>query len=230
MKRQFSLRGVAAALALVAVSATSPLSAQTDYSNRLASSQLTVGPGFALGASMILSPDDRFKISPIFSYHVGVDATYPLTPTIASTLSLGIESRGTQIYPDGASDAYVNTRVSYFHITPGFTFSAFYIGLNIGMPTGGSSETKDKSTDFSADAEENLQTLIEPRVGVVIPVMDSQVGWLGITLTGGVSIDEFIDRGERPSSIDADDWGNFQNASLYLGSTFQFAIPGTGKR
>ena len=230
MKRSFSLRGITAALALVAISATSPLYAQSDYSARPGSSHLTIGPGVALGASMALDAMEGSKIKPIFAYHAGVDATYPLSPNIASTLSLGIESRGTQIHPHNASQAYQNTRISYFHLTPGFTFSSFYIGLNVALPTGGSIETSETSTDMTEAAEDKLETLIEPRVGVIIPIMDSIIGWMGITLTGGISLDEYIDRGERSDDQDSDAYGNFQNASLYLGTTFQFAIPGTGRR
>jgi hypothetical protein len=30
--------------------------------------------------------------------------------------------------------------------------------------------------------------------------------------------------------MDSDVWGNYQNMSPYLGTTFQLAIPGTGKK
>ena len=38
-----------------------------------------------------------------------------------------------------------------------------------------------------------MTTLIEPRVGAIIPVMDSMIGWLAITLTAGISLDEYLD-------------------------------------
>jgi hypothetical protein len=232
MKRLFHSRIAVAACALVALSVASPLYAQSDYSNRMGSSHLTIGPGVAFGASMAVDASEGSKIKPIFAWHGGVDASYPLTPTIGTTLSLGLESRGTEVHPYNASESYADTRIQYFSINPGFTFSAFYLGINFALPLSGSTTYPAPvgTREFSESDENKMNTLIEPRIGAIIPVMDSMIGWLAITLTAGISLDEFMDRGEKPAGMDSDVWGNYQNMSLYLGTTFQLAIPGTGKK
>jgi hypothetical protein len=230
MKSLSCMRVAAVAFVLAAVCVVPSLHAQTDYSDRFSRSQLTVGPAVGVGASMSLFPAQGMKIGPIFASHFGVDATWPLSPSIGATIGMGIESRGTSEFPDNRSEAYVDSRFSYFHITPGFMFSSFYLGMNFGLPMGASFTTAAGTTDIAEADEDKLNVLMEPRIGVVITVMDSMLGWLGITATTGVTLSELYDRGERPAGFDREFWGNKQNISLYVGSTFQLAIPGTGKK
>jgi hypothetical protein len=201
--------------------------AQSDYSARPATTMLTIGPMFAGGASITMDAVEGFKVKPIFAFQVGVDATYPLTTTISATLGLGYESRGTEIHPYNSSEQYADYRYTYFHFTPAFILSAFYVGVNFGVPLGASVTTPGGSQSFSAADEEKINFLVEPRAGVVIPVTDQSWGWVGVSLIGGYPLSELSDRGDKPAGLDSDVWGNFHHPALYLGTTVQFSIPNT---
>src|SRR5436853_4950377 len=77
--------------------------AQTDYSSMKATRSLTIGAGFAGGASLQTDAPTDQKVGIVFAYRATVDATYPLTPTIGVAMSLGLDSRGTK-FPTDNSD------------------------------------------------------------------------------------------------------------------------------
>lgn len=212
-------------LALVCVVGSA--SAQTDYRTK-STGMLTVGVGFAGGASLAIEPPDGFKSKPLFAWRLTADATYPINPTVAAMLSLGIDSRGFRMHDFDDPENLLDTKISYFTLYPQFRFSAFSIGLNIGFPLG-ATQTFPNGTfeDFSETKPSPfngaLNTLIEPRLGVVIPLVDEDVGWLGLTLGGGIALDQAFE-----PNIKSD--ANFQMVSGHLGVTWQFGIKGTGRR
>jgi hypothetical protein len=195
--------------------------AQTDYSAMKATRSLTIGAGFAGGASLQTDPPTGQKVGVIFAYRATVDASYPLTPTIGVGMSLGLDSRGSK-YPVDNSDDYSSTRINYFTITPAMRFSSFLLALNLGVPLGGSSFAKSGSTeqtvDFTTAENDRLQLMIEPRIGFVIPLVDEEIGMLGLTVSGGYCVSEV--------SLNSD----AHLVSGHLGLTWQFAIPGTKKK
>lgn len=202
-----------------------PLMGQTNYSKRKATRNYSVGVGLAGGASMILSPPDGLKVGPLLATRFGVDASLPVSGTVTPMLSLGLDNRGTELHAESNSDAYTLTKTSYFYLTPGITFSSFYLGLNIGLPMGGATEgSSGNSVDFSDATKDKMLTVLEPRLGAVIPVIDEEIGWLGITFTGGYNLNPIFD-GQQDLP---DQGGNFQSVSAHLGITWQFAIPKTG--
>jgi hypothetical protein len=206
-------------------------SAQTDYRTK-ATGMLSVGAGFAGGASLAIEPPDGFKNKPLFAWRLTADATYPLNPTVAAMLSIGLDSRGWRTHVHDEEDAFTDTRISYFTIFPAFRFSAFTLGVNIGFPMSatqtapdisGNEITEDFSETRMSPFNGTLNTMIEPRLGVVIPVVDEDIGWLGLTLGGGIALDKAFE-----PNIDSD--ANFQMVSGHLGFTWQFGIKGTGRR
>ncbi len=221
MTRRWHARSLALgvlAVCLPAMTAT----AQTNYGKRKATRQLTLGAAFGVGASMILSPPPGAKVKPIFAWRGTAEASYPLTETVGTALGLGLDSRGYSLHPDGAPEDYVDTRITYFTFTPGFTFSAFYIGMNIAMPMSGTASSEAATSDISDAEMDNFTTLLEPRVGAIIPLMDEETGWMGLTILGGASLNEMVDRADVSG-----DESDYHMVSLHLGLTYQFAIPGT---
>ncbi|MBS1911651.1 MAG: hypothetical protein JST22_06675 [Bacteroidetes bacterium] len=220
-------------VALIAASCgtmmTSALRAQSEFSSDKATSFLTVGPGIAGGASLTTSPPDGYKVVPIMSYRIAADAYYPLTPSISAALGLGFDSRGTRMRNFNNTEVYTTTRVGYFTVCPGFSFSGFFIGVNFGFPMGGTITTKggagaSEEARSMTDAEfAKVNTLVEPRLGAVIPLMNNRNGWLALTIMGGYSLSEITDRG----TVIADSDGDFHMVCGQLGVTYQFSIPGT---
>ena len=191
--------------------------AQTDYRTK-ATGMLTVGAGFAGGASLTLEPQEGEKVKPLFAWRLSADATYPLNPTVGAMLSLGLDSRGFRTHAHDNDDDYRDARLMYFSIFPAFKFSAFTLGVNFGLPMSATS-TEETGTETDIDSDD-VNTLIEPRLGVVIPVLDEDIGWLGITLGGGISVGDVVE------PIANTEMSN-QMVSGHLGLTWQFGIKGT---
>lgn len=201
--------------------------AQTDYSSSKSTSYLTIGPSFSGGASMIISPPEGSKVVPLFAWRAAADATYPLSPSIGAALGLGLEGRGNRLRSPSSTEFYTNTNLTYFSINPGFRFSAFYVGLNLGFPMSGSTLTKTPVSETSVDMTDaefdKLEVLIEPKIGAVVEILNNENGWLGMTIMGSITAGEISDRGD----VTSDNAGDFHMVNGQLGLTYQFAIPGT---
>ncbi len=206
-----------------------------EYGDRKATSMLSIGAGFGGGVSMNFEPPKNWKVKPLFSYRAGVDALYPLTPVISASLGLGLESRATKYHWYNDNLLWEIRRVNYFAVTPGFQFSAFYLGVNLGFPMGGARTwqlgdgDREREVELKSDTD-SLLFMVEPRIGAVIPVLDDDIGWLGVTIMAGYNTS---DLSEKPDFLPAESINRptvTQTASFQLGVTWQFAIPGTEKR
>jgi hypothetical protein len=240
-------RSVALCAVLVAMMAL-PLAAQSDYSGSRASSGFSAGVFFEGGlshsfnglegfensfGSQVISRVEDEEMSPIFAFRSGALLIYPFDPTISGTLALGIDQRGMKatrnvmiFFPDTMPTlTNVNTdRINYFAITPGIKISMFHFGLNIGLPLGGTHITPDSTSDYSSEDKENLILMIEPRIGAIFPLMDSEIGWLGLTLNAGYSLSSAIKKANaQGQTVDSP----YQFATLHAGLTWQFALGGS---
>ena len=207
-------------IVLAGVIGVESVQAQTFSGDRNARAGLTIGPGFATGASMILDSPSGYKIKPVFAWTGEVSTTYPLTDVISSGLSLGIHSRGTRVHHFQNENIYSDTRVLFFTLYPNFTFSGFNLGFNLGLPLSG---TETAYTGASSDLSSNLlNTMAELRFGGTIPIADDELGWLSVTILGGYSFSKLVD---YPDIVET--FGDWRNISLQAGFRFEFLIPGT---
>ena len=208
------------------------LHAQGDYSGRKATAGLTVGADFSGGASLIVKPPDGEKVGPIFAWRAGADVSYPLTPVISAGLGLGLDSRGTELHDINNSERYTITRVMYFSITPSFNFSAFSIGLNMGVPLSGSNTSKlgslatEVTSDMTSTQFDRVEFMLEPRIGASILLLDDDTGALTMNITGGYTLSTLQDFGD----VSTDVIGDYHMASLHLGLSYQLAIAHTRRR
>lgn len=229
-----SLRTMCAAVMLAGVLCGAELRAQGDFPRDKATSYLTIGPTFAGGASMSISPPDGRKVAPSFAWRFGADMTYPLTPVVAGTFMLGYESRAVRLRGLNSSDVYESNRVGYLAITPGFQFGGFWVGMNFGLPLGGGVTRKNgpNSQEVSKDMDdedfEKVDVTLEPRIGGVIPIHNDATGLLAITLNGGISLNQFFDITDANGVVN-ESLGNYQTVSAHMGISYQFAIQGTEK-
>ncbi len=217
------------------IAAGGALHAQTESGGvEMASSFLTLGPAVAGGASMSLYPPEGLKVAPTSAYRFGAEMVYPLTDVIGGTMGLGYDSRAIRLRSLNSADIYQTTRVGYFSMMPGVHFNAFWLGLNIGLPLG-ASLTRQMGTGMPASTTamsdedfKQVEVLVEPRIGVLVPVYQSGSGWLGISFSAGISLNDFLYRDDLPVNPDHE-LGNYQIVSALLGITYQFAIPGTSR-
>ena len=198
-----------------------PGSSAQEFRDRESRAGLTIGPGFQGGASMIIESRETQKIKPIFAWRAGIHTTYPLNEVISAGLGLGLDNRGTREHVFNNSDLYADTRVMYFSLYPNFVFGGFNLGFNLGFPLSASYTTANGTSTSISDTED-LPLLLEPRVGVTIPLVDVKEGWLSVVFGTGFSFTPLIDYPEP-----TDFFGDWRNVSAHLGLRFEFGIPGT---
>jgi hypothetical protein len=225
--------------------AATTLTAQTNYSDQKASGNLTIGAEFQPGISLSVDPPEGSTTGPLFAYRVGAASSYPLSSSVWAMLNLGLDSRGVNFLDANNSDNRTETRVNYFSIFPAFRFSAFILGVNFGLPLGGTvtdvTSSSNHSTTLDA-SKDNLATMIEPRIGAVLPLIDEKGGWLGLTVMAGYTLNEIktLTDDEKAAQelakqlaqsfgADVPSFGKTNMVSFHLGLTYQFAIPGTAR-
>ena len=225
-----------------------PLAAQTDYSGSRATSGFSAGvfvegglshsfngqEGFESGGGgFVISRVSPEQMSPVFSFRAGALLVYPFDPTISATLALGLDQRGLKatfderIFVPDTLPLRTNERterLSYFAITPGIKISMFHFGLNIGLPLGGTHIAPDSTEEYNAEDKKNLILMIEPRIGAIFPLMDTESGWLGLSLNAGYALTSVIKKeNSQGQKVDSP----YQFATLHAGLTWQFALGGS---
>ena len=139
-----------------------PLMGQTNYSKRKATRNYSVGVGLAGGAAMIISPPDGLKVGPLLATRFGVDVSIPVSGTVTPMLSLGLDSRGTELHAESNSDAYTLTedfrivpsgsrKMRQFNITLDNRYYKYVSDLDERFPHGVPSLAKNKSLVIEGD-------------------------------------------------------------------------------
>lgn len=195
---------------------------------------LSIGAGFGGGASMLLDPADNWKVTPVFAWRATVDASYPITDVIGAWLSLGLDRRGGEFYWYDDKELRERRMVNYFTLTPGINFRGLVLGVNLGFPMGGSrtyqngAEDGERTLELDPDAD-GLNMLIEPRIWGEIPVLDEEIGWLGIMVGAGYALSDMSERRDfMPGEIPGRTFSS-NTASVHLGVVWMFGIPGTAR-
>lgn len=208
---------------------------------------LTVGPYLAFGPTLTVGAPNSLKVNPRLTYRLGADASYPLTPVIAATFALGLDSRATEMYQYDNEDFYEIVRVNYFSLTPGFSFRSFWLGLNMGIPVGGKRTLaiNGESTEMELDFDEHSpffsqapferdtaglafplepNFMLSPSIGARIPITESELGWLGIEVSISYTLNELF---ERSSEHPGDNSADYHMPAIHAGVFYKFGIPGT---
>ncbi|HVK38980.1 MAG TPA: hypothetical protein VNA88_10640 [Candidatus Kapabacteria bacterium] len=221
--------GAAALLLAAASSATAQRASSTG-----ATKMLSIGAGFAGGASLLMDPADNWKVTPVFAWRGTVDASYPINDVVGAWLSLGLDRRGGDFYWYNDKDLRERRMVNYFTLTPGINVKGLVLGVNLGFPMGGSrtyqngSDAGERTLELDADAD-GLSMLIEPRIWGAIPLLDEKIGWLGITIGAGYALSDMTDDpGFLPGETDGRTFSS-GTASAHLGFVWMFGIPGTAR-
>jgi hypothetical protein len=201
------------------------LHAQTDYSSRKATSRIGVGVGAAIGIALPTGGDlpDSIEAAPGFAFRGGINLTYPITRTFGVLFNGGLDLRsiGKKVSGQSTSQSY---GVSYLFLEPGVSVSAFRLSLNIGLP---SNLTLPDSGAVPA-TKDDLEMMLEPRLGATLVLMDEKEWWLGLNVDVGLALnklykDEAITRLVLEKDVPA-----MSMLSAHLGVTWQYGIPGTG--
>ncbi len=220
-----TIRGIVAVLAgwvLIAAGADQAI-AQTDYSARGATSRLSIGASVNPGFSVPIGSLDSTEEAALgFAFHAGINVTYPVSTDIRVFANAGFDTRNLGAKKGDALEATIYN-ASYFYIEPGFAVSALRISLNIGLPMGASiSPPEGESQELDSDV---LETLIEPRIGALLVLIDDADYWLGLSVDGGFPVNKLFK--EEYFTPELSRVPETTPLSAHIGVTFQFAIPGT---
>ncbi len=219
------------ALSLLLALAIAPgaASARTDYSSRKASTRLSGGIGASGGIALITGTLPKgTEAAPGFAYRIGINLQYPINRTIGLQFNTGLDSRSVGRKRTNVTDADLYTG-RYFFLEPGLSWSSFRVSVNIGLPLGGTEplvDTVAKTVTYADMASNALGTMIEPRIGATLVMVDDKSYWLGLTVDAGLAVSSFYDEAYRTSH-------NISNESVeagrgltgHLGLTYQFSIP-----
>lgn len=210
-------------LAILFLAGSGVLRAQTDYSARGATSRLSVGVGASIGLSVPTGTlADTIEAAPGFSGLVGLNITYPINRVIGTFLNVGYDTRGVGKKVNKELDAR-SYRTNYLFVEPGFSWSAFRFSVNIGMPMSGTMPVPGGTTSETMDAPKDaLSTIIEPRIGAMLVLMDNKQWWLGLLVDGGYTLPTLYKNADDIPDIE----GTHQ-VTAHIGLTWQFAIAGT---
>lgn len=199
-----------------------------------ASRMLAIGAGWVAGASMLLDPADNWKVSPVFAWRGNVDMNYPINANMGVWLSFGLDRRGGEFHWYNDKEVTERRMVNYFAVMPALSFKGLLVGLNLGFPMGGTrtyrngTDAGERTVGLDASVDK-LELMIEPRLGGVIPVVDEEIGMLGITISGGYNFGNMSERRDfMPGEIPGKTFAT-ENASLHLGLTWLFGVPGTAR-
>jgi len=206
---------------------------QTDYSARKATSRLSVGVGASLGIAVGTgSLDSTLEAAPGIAYRFGINMQYPASRVIGILFAAGIEGRSAGVKIDHQLDARTYS-ANYLYLEPAISWSSFKIGVNIGLPMGGTEPVNNPYdsafTDVTRDmADDALAMTIEPRIGASLVLVEEKAWWLGLTIDVGLPINSFYDDAylDKTPGILTDDIPTTQLLNGHLGLTYQFAIPG----
>ena len=220
--------------------------------------RIYVGPYIHAKPSINTVVAEGYKTGVVFNSvpDFGVSTMFPfgVNSKIGFTLDLGHSSLGYGIKPEDSKFQSDSTNFvesyRYFNISPGFNFSGFTLGVNIGMPIGASMESeRGQSTHplkaFPQDIKvipeytDSLATLIEVRIGGAIPLIDNPSGRLTFNIQASYALTGLytdykdyryaypVERNKENGSVeylDPDESLNPKPASLSLGLSYLFGI------
>lgn len=207
----------------------SSLQAQTDYSSRKASTRLSAGVGASGGIALVTGTLPKgVESAPGFAYRVGLNLQYPINRTIGIQFNTGLDSRSYGRKRANVTDADLFTG-RYFFIEPGLSWSSFRLSVNIGLPLGGTEplvDTVANTVTYPDMASDALGTMIEPRIGATLVMIDDKSYWLGLTVDAGLAVSSFYDEAYRTShNISTESVEAGRGLTGHLGVTYQFSIP-----
>lgn len=157
-----------------------------------------VGPYFTAGAAIFAGEvQEGEKTGMQFAYTGGVLGIYELSKSFGVSLGLGYQSRPIYFRNESSADkGEWTTGLTYISIQPGIKFSSFMVGVDINMPNAAQVEYKasepanvSSTTDVP---EKDLGTVIDIRLGALIPLTQSVTSELNFFIQGAFGLTDAI--------------------------------------
>ena len=187
----------------------------------------TVGPFFTAGADVFSGQVPKgSKTDAQFAFTGGAFGAFNFSPKFAIALGVGYEQRGLYFRDEQSDTLWQSTsKINYFSIQPSLKFQAFMVGVSIGMPLSISQVNTQGPASFPALVQKtdgDLKTLIDVRMGGMIPIMQNEKSDLNFFVQGSYSLTSALKEGVDPNNNNAA--VKYPLPTLQLGFCYTFEL------
>jgi hypothetical protein len=189
-----------------------------------------VGPFFTAGAAVFAGEvQEGEKTGMQFAYTAGALAAYELSKTFGFTLGLGYQSRPIYFRNEQSADKGEWTyNLTYISIQPGIKFGAFMVGVDINMPNAATVDynvTDPIEGSTTKDIpDEDLATVIDIRLGALIPLTQSVSSELNFFVQGAFGLTSAIENQKFLTGDNAGDNRTYPVGTLQGGLCYTFFL------
>ncbi len=144
---------------------------------------------------------------------IGVSSYFPFVNDVFFGGGLNL-SYSTYGFLTKKNEIKTTHQYNYFSFSPYLYAKGFILGMNIGIPLGGTTDNKYQNIEVISD---DFTTLVDLKIGGVITVYSNQVGRFNIVIEGSYSLsgllnDEFMDE------------YNYHPGQMWVGLNYMFNI------
>jgi hypothetical protein len=156
--------------------------------------KLEFGP-FASGGLSVFQGDvpDGSKTDIHTAFTFGALGAFTFNPDWGVALGIGYESRGMYFHQESQDVPNQDFTINYLSFQPSLKFKSFLLGINIGVPMGGTALIKTSAGSSSADIpDSSLNTIIDIRAAGLLPIVENDMGNLDFYIQASYCISDAI--------------------------------------
>jgi len=188
--------------------------------NRNTGESLSIGPAFSLGQGFLLgSLGAGWQTTSRFTWSAGAIASYSIVEGLSLDLGLAYDVRGVYI-ADSSPRVTFENKYRYLSIRPAVSFGGFFIGAGLGIPLGSTIIQGDQLATYAPveGSTSDMNMLIEARIGLSIPLLQSDFGELHIMLAGSYGFTRIV------NNLPDNTVNNGPLATISVGATYLIKV------
>ncbi len=154
---------------------------------------------FATGGLSIFQGNvpDGAKTDIQSAYTFGALGSFMIDPQFGFALGMGYEKRGAYFHKESKTEPNETYTLNYISIQPSVRFKSFLLGVNIGMPVGGTDKYTPGSSggtdiSFERDFKDSMATNIDIRASALLPIVENDNGNLYFMIQAAYSISDAL--------------------------------------
>lgn len=131
------------------------------------------------------------------AYTFAALASYMVDPQFGFALGIGYEKRGAYFHKESKTEPNETYTLNYISIQPSIRFKSFLLGVNIGMPAGGTDKYTQGSSggtdiSFEKDFKDSMSTNIDIRASGLLPIVENDNGNLYFLIQASYSVSDAL--------------------------------------
>lgn len=156
--------------------------------------KLEFGP-FGSGGLSVFQGDvpDGSKTDIHAAFAFGAMGAFAFNPEWGASLAIAYDSRGMYFHQEAQDVPNQDFTFNYLSLQPSLKFKNFLLGINIGVPMGGTSKVTTSLGSVSSDIQDtSLNTLIDIRIAGLLPIVENDMGNLDFYIQASYCISDAI--------------------------------------